>query len=344
MNYISELNAFDNWIDTHPMSANAIGLWRALMQIANKAQWRESLAIPNALITLKSGLTTTSIKRAREELRQAGRITFDFRTGRQATIYHIIPFADQKAGQNGPQSDDGGLVAVQNGPQNEPQENKADQKAGQNGPQKDVAVRVAVRVADQIGPQNGPIYKHKQNKTDNAAAAACARERGVCSKMENTTHDGKAQERDPGFGETAQLYQDNIHPFSGRIEAESLGALYDRYGKTWVNEGIRTMAKSNGRSITYLERILERWERDGYKSQQKGRSSHDFTNGPSGSRSSDGSAGPGKVLPESIQTYADRKAARFFAELDRQERAKPLADHSDTGRIRPAAAGTLPEL
>ena len=48
MNYISELNAFDNWIDTHPMSANAIGLWRALMQIANKAQWRESLAIPNA--------------------------------------------------------------------------------------------------------------------------------------------------------------------------------------------------------------------------------------------------------------------------------------------------------
>lgn len=312
MNYISELNAFDNWIDTHPMSANAIGLWRALMQIANKAQWRESLAIPNALITLKSGLTTTSIKRAREELRQAGRITFDFRTGRQATIYHIIPFADQKSVQN--------------------------------GPQKDVAVRVAVRVADQIGPQNGPIYKHKQNKTDNAAAAACAREREVCSKMENTAHDGKAQERDPGFGETAQLYQDNVHPFSGRIEAESLGDLYDRYGQTWVNEGIRTMVKSKGRSITYLERVLERWEREGYKSQQKGRQSHDFTNGPSGSRSSDGSAGPGKVLPESIQAYADRKAARFFAELDRQEQAKSLADHSDTGRIRPAAAGTLPEL
>ena len=329
MNYISELNAFDNWIDTHPMSANAIGLWRALMQIANKAQWRESLAIPNALITLKSGLTTTSIKRAREELRQAGRITFDFRTGRQATIYHIIPFADQKAVQNGPQSNDGGLVAVQNGPQNEPQENKADQKAVQNGPQKDVAVRVAVRVADQIGPQNGPIYKHKQNKTDNAAAA-CAREE-------------KPRERDSGFGETAQLYQDNIHPFSGRIEAESLGDLYDRYGQAWVNEGIRTMAKSNGRSVTYLERILERWEREGYKSQRKGRIKYDFADGPSGSGSGEGSTGPGKVLPESIQAYADRKAARFFAELDKQEK-RPVGKDPDSRRIHPAAAGTLPEL
>ena len=298
MNYISELNAFDNWIDTHPMSANAIGLWRALMQIANRAQWRESLAIPNALITLKSGLTTTSIKRAREELRQAGRITFDFRTGRQATIYHIIPFADQKAVQN--------------------------------GPQKDVAVRVAVRVADQIGPQNGPIYKHKQNKTDNAAAAACAREE-------------KPRERDSGFGETAQLYQDNIHPFSGRIEAESLGDLYDRYGQAWVNEGIRTMAKSNGRSVTYLERILERWEREGYKSQRKGRIKYDFADGPSGSGSGDGSAGPGKVLPESIQAYADRKAARFFAELDKQAK-RSVGKDPDPRRIHPAAAGTLPEL
>ncbi|WP_337384086.1 DnaD domain protein [Acidaminococcus timonensis] len=331
MNYISELNAFDNWIDTHPMSANAIGLWRALMQIANKAQWRESLAIPNALITLKSGLTTTSIKRAREELRQAGRITFDFRTGRQATIYHIIPFADQKAVQNGPQSNESETVAVQNGPQNEPQKNKADQKEVQPGPQDDVAVQVAVRVADQIGPQNGPIYKHKQNKTDNAAAAACARE-------------GKPQGRDPGFGETAQLYQDNIHPFSGRIEAESLGDLYDRYGKAWVNEGIRTMAKSNGHSITYLERILDRWEREGYKSQQKGRKNNDFANGSSGPRSSDGSAGTGKVLPESIQAYADRKAARFFAELDRQEREKHVGKFPDDGRIHQATAGGVPDV
>lgn len=332
MNYISELNAFDNWIDTHPMSANAIGLWRALMQIANKAQWRESLAIPNALITLKSGLTTTSIKRAREELRQAGRITFDFRTGRQATIYHIIPFADQKAAHIGPQGDDGGLVAVQNGPQNEPQENKADQKAGHIGPQKDVAVQVAVRVADQIGPQNGPIYKHKQNKTDAAAAR---------------TREGLDPVRDLGFAETAQAYQDTMGPIPNRMTAEKLQDLYNHYGKDRMLKAIslaKGKVKLRGKAVDYIAAILDRIDRDGDSMQQKGRKNNDFANGSSGPRSSDGSAGTRKVLPESIQAYADRKAARFFAELDRQEREKHVGKFPDAGRIHQATAGGVPDV
>ncbi|WP_337617253.1 hypothetical protein [Acidaminococcus timonensis] len=332
MNYISELNAFDNWIDTHPMSANAIGLWRALMQIANRAQWRDSLAIPNALITLKSGLTTTSIKRAREELRQAGRITFDFRTGRQATIYHIIPFADQKAGQNGPQSNESEAVAVQNGPQNEPQKNKADQKAVQPGPQDDVAVQVAVRFADQIGPQNGPIYKHKQNKTD----AAIAR-----------TREGLAPVRDLGFAETAQAYQDTMGLIPNRMTAEKLQDLYNHYGKDRMLEAIslaKGKVKLRGKAVDYIAAILDRIARDGDSMQQKGRKNNDFANGPSGSRSSDGSAGHGKVLPESIQAFADRKAARFFAELDRQEREKHVGELPDDGRIHQATAGGVPDV
>ncbi|WP_337470204.1 hypothetical protein [Acidaminococcus fermentans] len=314
MNYISELNAFDNWIDTHPMSANAIGLWRALMQIANRAQWRESLAIPNALITLKSGLTTTSIKRAREELRQAGRITFDFRTGRQATIYHIIPFADQKAVQNGPQSNESETFAVQTGPQD------------------DVAVQFAVRVADQIGPQNGPIYKHKQNKTD----AAIAR-----------TREGLDPVRDLGFAETAQAYQDTIGPIPNRMTAEKLQDLYNHYGKDRMLEAIslaKGKVKLRGKAVDYIAAILDRIARDGDSMQQKGRKNNDFANGSSGPRSSDGSAGTGKVLPESIQAYADRKAARFFAELDRQEREKHVGKFPDAGRIHQATAGGVPDV
>lgn len=252
MNYISELNAFDNWIDTHPMSANAIGLWRALMQIANRARWRESLAIPNALITLKSGLTTTSIKRAREELRQAGRITFDFRTGRQATIYHIIPFADQKAVQNGPQSNEGETVAVQNGPQNEPQKNKADQKAVQNGPQDDVAVQVAVRVADQIGPQNGPIYKHKQNKEINKTTTVVVPPPPV-----------------DGVKETSELFEKNVHPFSGLVERDMLCDLVEAYGSTWVQSAIREAIRQGVLRMSYIAGILKSWKARGGPSSRR---------------------------------------------------------------------------
>ena len=249
MNYISELNAFDNWIDTHPMSANAISLWRALMQIANRAQWRESLAIPNALITLKSGLTTTSIKRAREELRQAGRITFDFRTGRQATIYHIIPFADQKAVQNGPQSNKSETVAVQNGPQNEPQKNKSDQKAVQVGPQDDVAVQVAVRVADQIGPQNGPIYKHKQeiNKTTTTVSLPSSE----------------------GMKETCELFEKNVHPFSGLVERDMLCDLVEAYGSTWVQSAIREAIRQGVLRMSYIAGILKSWKARGGPSSRR---------------------------------------------------------------------------
>lgn len=136
-------------------------------------------------------------------------------------------------------------------------------------------------------------------------------------------------------------------PIPNRMTAEKLQDLYNHYGKDRMLKAIslaKGKVKLRGKAVDYIAAILDRIDRDGDSMQQKGRKNNDFANGPSGPRSSDGSAGHGKVLPESIQAYADRKAARFFAELDRQEREKHVGELPDAGRIHQATAGGVPDV
>jgi DNA replication protein DnaD len=46
---------------------------------------------------------------------------------------------------------------------------------------------------------------------------------------------------------------------------EKLSSLYKDFGKDWVMSAIEECVKNNVRNLNYLSRILERWERDGYK-------------------------------------------------------------------------------
>ena len=50
---------------------------------------------------------------------------------------------------------------------------------------------------------------------------------------------------------------------------EQLHDLIDTYGRKWCMEAIREAATSGGRSIQYVLRILQRWERDGFKAERK---------------------------------------------------------------------------
>ena len=50
---------------------------------------------------------------------------------------------------------------------------------------------------------------------------------------------------------------------------EQLHDAIDAYGQKWCMEAIREAATSGGRSIQYVLRILQRWERDGFKAERK---------------------------------------------------------------------------
>jgi len=92
MNYIREINSFYDWLETNTLTYSAISLWHALVHIANKAGWPEEFAVAISTLESKTGLKKDAIIRARNRLRQVGRINFRSRTGRQSAIYQVISF------------------------------------------------------------------------------------------------------------------------------------------------------------------------------------------------------------------------------------------------------------
>ena len=99
-----------------------------------------------------------------------------------------------------------------------------------------------------------------KSSIDIAAAAACVRA--------NNIPDSKCQDADEYLGECLRLYENNIHPLTGEIERDKLLFLYDKYHREWVCEAIKEAAEYNGRSLKYIEGILTRWERDGFKTKK----------------------------------------------------------------------------
>jgi hypothetical protein len=92
MNYILEINAFYDWLETNQISDSSIVLWHALMHINNKTGWKKEFAVAISSIQNKTGLSKSSILRARNTLQQAGRINFNSRLGQQCAIYSLFAF------------------------------------------------------------------------------------------------------------------------------------------------------------------------------------------------------------------------------------------------------------
>lgn len=95
MNYLAEIREFYNWLEQNPIGASAISLWYALMHISNKSGWQEWFTVSIATLELKTGLKRDAVYRARNTLRQNGRLEFRERAGRQCSVYHINEFVSQ---------------------------------------------------------------------------------------------------------------------------------------------------------------------------------------------------------------------------------------------------------
>lgn len=97
----------------------------------------------------------------------------------------------------------------------------------------------------------GKVRLGKVNNTTTTTTRACA---------------GEDSDTDQALSRVVKLYADNINPSYGPIESEKLLMLYDRYHGKWLEAAIIEAAESSRRpSVKYIEAILERWERDGFK-------------------------------------------------------------------------------
>lgn len=91
VNYISEINAFHDWLEDHNLSASAILLWYSLMHFCNMTGWRESFNLSMSQIEMATHMKRRTIERARQHLEAAGLIKVT-RRGRQSPTYTIYPF------------------------------------------------------------------------------------------------------------------------------------------------------------------------------------------------------------------------------------------------------------
>lgn len=91
MNYIKELNAFYDWLEWNELSPSAIALWHALVHIHNKTRWADSFTVAGSVLSVKSGLSERTVRNARRELKELGRLDFVSTQGK-APRYTMISF------------------------------------------------------------------------------------------------------------------------------------------------------------------------------------------------------------------------------------------------------------
>ena len=80
---------FYNRLLINPMSAGQIALWHALVRISNKSGWADWITVAGCTLCQHTGLSTTGVKKARNELKQRGLIDFKPQ-GTKATRYHVV--------------------------------------------------------------------------------------------------------------------------------------------------------------------------------------------------------------------------------------------------------------
>lgn len=101
MNYILEINAFYDWLQTNQLSKSAIALWHALMHINNKANWSDRFTVATSILEYNTGFKKSEIFKGRNELAQKGRIKWFTRGGNLSAEYQIISFCVHNTDANG---------------------------------------------------------------------------------------------------------------------------------------------------------------------------------------------------------------------------------------------------
>lgn len=92
MNYQTEIRMFNEWLETHELTASGIALWYAFMFTAYRSGWPTEVVIPVSALCLRSKLSRSAVYKERNMLRDYGLIDFDTTSGRRSTRYRIRSF------------------------------------------------------------------------------------------------------------------------------------------------------------------------------------------------------------------------------------------------------------
>lgn len=162
MNYIVELNMFDDWVETESLSANAVLLWRTLMAVANRSGWKPEFTVSLSTLESRTKLHKSTICRARDELEQAGLLDYESRGGRLSAAYRLYSFELRYATQGENRTDFELQGATQSATRTENDDPVASHTATQGENRTDVELHSATLTAN-INKPNIDISSDKED-------------------------------------------------------------------------------------------------------------------------------------------------------------------------------------
>lgn len=121
MNYMAELNAFDDWVDENEsLSPTARLLYIQLLQRCNKARWIQPFTVSLSRLAFKTGLSISGVQKARNQLKQYGLIDWKSRSGQQSAEYTIISLVSTEYQQTYQQQEQQQYQQVEQQPYQQP--------------------------------------------------------------------------------------------------------------------------------------------------------------------------------------------------------------------------------
>ena len=87
MDYIRQINAFENWLEFNDLGAGPQLLWYKLLRVANRSGWQSELSIANTRLQSMTKSTEKTLINHRNQLIQCGLLTYKKRGRTKAGIY-----------------------------------------------------------------------------------------------------------------------------------------------------------------------------------------------------------------------------------------------------------------
>lgn len=92
VNYIGEINSFEDWVLENPMNASEQLLWYKLMAYNNRFGWKSEFSLTNTRLCDDMRITRQHLDKCRSTLINKGLISYRKGNGNQCGIYHINRF------------------------------------------------------------------------------------------------------------------------------------------------------------------------------------------------------------------------------------------------------------
>ncbi|MBM7582976.1 DnaD/phage-associated family protein [Caldicoprobacter guelmensis] len=240
MNYIKQINAFYDWLETNSLSLSAIALWHALMHICNKTGWATEFAVATSVLSIKTGLSDRAIRNARNELKQKGRIDWRPRKGNQSAIYTIIPFPED-------------LTEIY-----------SDNRSGNHTGNRSDKYLSEINSDNHSGNCSG---NHSGNCSGNHSALYKLNEtkRNINNNDDDVYIISNSQPKTVNDNDPLVFYQQNVGPLTPFV-VDLVNEYRKELPDDLIVEALKLAIKNNARNLRYVEKILLSWLDRGIRS------------------------------------------------------------------------------